>query len=349
MGTVQNEWLRQCRNGPNIPLLRRALGPLLAVGLAGCSASGGTLGPPVAPPPTTSSATLVADPADTTNPADPADTADTADPVLIAAGDLAACHDDNRAAETAALVGSHVDAIATLGDHVYEDGTAKQFADCYEPTWGGLRARTRPAPGNHDYNSTNATPYYSYFGDAAGDPRQGWYSYELGAWHIVVLNSECDEIGGCGRDSAQVQWFRDDLAAHPTVCLAAYWHKPRFSSGTHGSSDTFQPFWEVLAEHGADVILNGHDHDYERFAPQSPAGEPDPRGARQFVVGTGGKDLRGFVSEEPNREVGDSDTYGVLELTLHADSYDWQFLPIAGGLFTDGGSATCSPPPTPTG
>ena len=263
--------------------------------------------------------------------------------MLVAAGDIAACQDDNRAAETAALIGPHVNVIATLGDHAYDDSTARQFADCYEPTWGALRARTRPVPGNHDYHSTDAQPYYSYFGDAAGDPAQGWYSYELGAWHVVALNSECGEIGGCGRDSEQVKWLRGDLAAHPSVCLAAYWHKPRFSSGVHGSSITFKPFWEVLAEYGADVILNGHDHDYERFAPQSPDGVSDPLGAREFVVGTGGKDLRRFASDEPNRDARDSDTYGVLELTLHADSYDWQFLPIPGGKFSDAGSASCSP------
>ncbi len=305
-----------------------AVGAAFMVIMASCSTPGGTLDPSVAPPATTTSADLAADDSSAE---------------LVAAGDIAACQADNRAAATAALVGSHVDVIATRGDHSYDDGTAEQFAECYEPTWGPLRARTRPASGNHEYRSSNAQPYYAYFGDAAGDPREGWYSYELGAWHIVVLNSECDEVGGCGRDSAQVEWLRDDLATHPTVCLAAYWHKPRFSSGVHGSSDTYQPFWEVLTDYGADVILNGHDHDYERFAPQSPDGAPDPLGARQFVVGTGGKDLRDFVSDEPNGETRDSENYGVLELTLSQDSYDWQFLPIPGGEFTDAGTASCSP------
>ena len=310
-------------------MLRMTVGTLATVVLVTCSSPGRTLDASISSPVPTASRTLAS--------------ADGHDPVLVAAGDIAACQDDNRAAETAALIGPDVAVIASLGDHAYEDATARQFAECYEPTWGSLRARTRPAPGNHDYHSTDAEPYYSYFGDAAGDPQQGWYSYDLGAWHIVVLNSECGEIGGCGRDSAQVTWLRADLAAHPTVCLAAYWHQPRFSSGTHGSSDTYQPFWEVLAEHGADVILNGHDHDYERFAPQSPDGTPDPLGVREFVVGTGGKDLRGFTSDEPNREAHATDTFGVLELTLHADSYDWRFLPIPGGHFTDAGTASCSP------
>lgn len=310
-------------------MLRMTLGAFAAVVMVACSRPGGTLDPSIAAPSTTSPANLAANPA--------------SDGVLVAVGDIAACQDDNRAAQTAALVGSHVDVVATLGDHAYGDGTAEEFGRCYEPTWGPLRARTRPAPGNHDYRSTDAEPYYSYFGDAAGDPRQGWYSYELGAWHVVALNSECDDIGGCGRDSAQVKWLRDDLAAHPTTCLAAYWHKPRFSSGVHGSSDTYQPFWEVLTDFGADVILNGHDHDYERFGPQSPAGVSDPMGAREFVVGTGGKDLRGFATDEPNSEARDSETYGVLELTLRADSYDWQFLAIPGGTFTDSGTASCRP------
>ncbi len=159
----------------------------------------------------------------------------------------------------------------------------------------------------------------------------------------MALNSECDEVGGCDDGSAQVAWLRDDLDRHPSTCLAAYWHKPRFSSGVHGSSDDFEVFWEVLAGHGADVVLAGHDHDYERFEPQDPSGRPDPSGPRQFVVGTGGRGLRDFDSEEPNSAVRNADTFGVLELHLSADSYEWAFRPIAGQSFSDSGSARCTP------
>jgi hypothetical protein len=262
--------------------------------------------------------------------------------VLVGAGDIAGCG-SQKDAETADLLDSIAGTVFTLGDNVYPDGTAKQFAECYDPTWGRHKARTRPATGNHDYHTLEASGYFGYFGAPAGDADKGYYSYEVGDWHIIVLNSNCGEVGGCDSDSPQGQWLQADLAANPSTCTLAYWHAPLFSSGSHhGGRDRMRDFWQALYEAGADVVLNGHEHNYERFGPQDPDGLADPgRGIREFVVGTGGGGLYAFGSPEPNSEVRDSDTHGVLKLTLHPTSYDWAFVPIAGGTFTDSGSAAC--------
>jgi len=264
--------------------------------------------------------------------------------VLVGAGDIAGCgsQKDN---ETAELLDSIAGTVFTLGDNVYPDGTAAEFANCYDSTWGRHRARTRPAAGNHDYHTLDASGYSGYFGAAAGDADKGYYSYDVGDWHIIVLNSSCGEVGGCDSDSPQGQWLQADLTASPSTCTLAYWHAPLFSSGSHhGGDTTMRDFWQVLYGAGADVVLNGHEHNYERFGPQDPDGLADPgRGIREFVVGTGGGGLYAFGSPEPNSEARNSDTYGVLELTLHPTSYDWEFIPIAGGTFTDSGSAACVP------
>ncbi|HET7713213.1 MAG TPA: metallophosphoesterase, partial [Patescibacteria group bacterium] len=212
-----------------------------------------------------------------------------------------------------------------------------------EPSWGRHKNRTKPSPGNHDYNTSGATGYYNYFGANAGSPSTGYYSYNLGSWHVVVLNSNCSAVGGCGVGSAQEQWLRSDLAANPGVCTLSYWHHPRFSSGsTHGSNTAYQPFWQALYDYKADVILVGHEHNYERFSPQDPAGASDPgRGIRQFVVGTGGRSHYGFGTILTNSEVRNGDTYGVLKLTLKQSSYSWQFIPEAGKSFTDSGESNC--------
>ncbi len=241
--------------------------------------------------------------------------AQTAAPVLVGAGDIANC---NRTQDesTAQLLDGIAGTVVTLGDNAYPDGTLAQFNDCYAPTWGRHKDRTRPAPGNHDYHTTGAAGYYTYFGPAASpldtnctSNCKGYYSYDLGAWHIIALNSEIAHDA----NSAQVEWLRADLAAHQSVCTLAYWHKPRFSSGRHGNNASVQPFWQALYDYGADVVLNGHDHTYERFALQNPSGGADPtRGIREFVVGTGGAGLYSFPTIQANSEVRNNTTWGVL-------------------------------------
>lgn len=264
------------------------------------------------------------------------------DLVLVGAGDIASCNSTGDEA-TAALLDEISGTVFTIGDNVYPSGTAAQFADCYDPSWGRHKARTRPSPGNHDYETSGAAGYFDYFGALAGDPAKGYYSYDLGEWHIIALNSNCSAVGGCGAGSPQEQWLRADLAAHPRACTLAYWHHPRFSSGRHGSNTAFQAFWQALYEYGADVVLNGHDHDYERFAPQNPSGVADPQhGIRQFVAGMGGRSHYLFEgSPIANSEVRNDDTFGVLKLTLHPTSYTWEFVPEAGKTFTDSGSEPC--------
>jgi hypothetical protein len=229
-----------------------------------------------------------------------------------------------------------------LGDLAYPNGTAEDFK-CYDKTWGRVKDRTRPAAGNHEFHSAGASYYFEYFGSAAGDPKTGYYSYDLGSWHIVVLNSECEEVGGCEADSPQEKWLRADLAAHPAGCMLAYFHKPRFSSGlNHGNDPEVGAFWQALYDANAELILNGHDHDYERFAPQDPNGKADPkRGIREFVVGTGGKNLRKFGTNKSNSEVRNNNSFGVLKLTLKATGYDWKFIPETGKTFADSGSGSC--------
>ena len=257
-----------------------------------------------------------------------------ADPVIAAAGDL--CGSATSCAPTAALLGRiNPDRVLTLGDNAYEDGSVSDYASYYEPNWGVYKAKTSPAPGNHDYHTAGGAGYFSYFGSRAPAP---YYSFDLGSWHLISLNGEISVSAG----SAQVTWLKADLAAHRGQCVLAYWHEPRFSSGSvHGSSVYFDPFWRALYAAGADVVLNGHEHSYERFAPQNPDGQADPNGIREFVVGTGGWGLYGFGSPIANSEIRNNTSYGVLRLTLHPGSYDWQFVPVAGSSFTDTGSGFC--------
>jgi hypothetical protein len=260
---------------------------------------------------------------------------------LLAAGDIASCSSSGDE-QTANLLDRLPGTIAVLGDLAYDDGTLEEFEDCYDPTWGRHKARTRPVPGNHEYNSDDAEGYYEYFGAAAGDPSRGYYSYKLGAWLVLALNSNCSDIGGCGRTSPQGRWLSEELAANPSVCTLAYWHHPRFSSSeNHGSSTLTRDLWSILMENGADVVLTGHDHNYERFAPQDANGQATPVGIRSFVVGTGGRSHYGFDDPEPNSEIRNGTTYGVLELTLKAMSYDWRFVPVEGQQFTDSGTSQC--------
>jgi hypothetical protein len=266
--------------------------------------------------------------------------------IVVAAGDIATCSGTGDEA-TAKLVGATDGAtVLTLGDNAYPHGTAQDFEQCYEPTWGQFKERTRPILGNHEYETEGARGYFDYFGEATGDPDEGYYSYELASWHIVALNSNCGEAEiRCGPGSAQTKWLKEDLAANADEgqCTLAYMHHPRFSSGEeHGSTPKLEPLWEALYEAGADVVLSGHEHNYERFAPQDPGGKADPqRGIREFVVGTGGKSHYPILEPIANSEVYDDETYGVLELTLNPKSYEWRFIPVEGETFTDSGSARC--------
>jgi acid phosphatase type 7 len=300
---------------------------------------------------------------DAAGPAAITSAAQAADPVIGAAGDIACIPGSNptstscqQAATGNALVAMNPTAVLPLGDNQYESGTLAEFQGSYDPTWGRLKNITRPIPGNHEYLTAGAAGYYSYFGAAAGDPAKGYYSFDVGAWHVIALNSECAQVGGCGAGSPQETWLRNDLAAHSNMCTLAYWHRPRFSSGTTvGSSTTFRPFWQALYNANADLVLAGHAHHYERFAPQNPDGTPDTvRGIRQFIVGTGGRNFQGLAAALPTTEVRNNNTFGVLKLSLHPTGYDWEFVRAAGGSFTDSGSDTChgggdtTPPSAPT-
>jgi hypothetical protein len=247
-----------------------------------------------------------------------------------------------RQAATANLLGALAPtAVLPLGDTQYENGERANYAQSYGPSWGRFDAIAHPVPGDHEYQTAGATGYFAYFGARAGNPALGYYSFDLGAWHLVALNSNCAQVA-CAAGSAQEQWLRADLAAHPAQCTLAYWHSPRFSSGPAGQATATDPFWRALYEAGAEVVLDGHNHQYERFAPQTPDRAADPGGGiRQFVVGTGGEEHQAFVTVRPNSEVRNADTFGVLSLTLRPGGYDWRFVPEAGRTFTDAGSGAC--------
>ncbi len=266
--------------------------------------------------------------------------------VLLAAGDVAGCNSSGDEATAAIIDGFPSALVAMLGDAAYPNGTIDDFNSCYGPSWGRHKARTRPAVGNHEYRQPGAAPYFSYFGTAAGTPGEGWYSYDYGAWHVIVLNSNCGFVGGCGEGSTQEQWLRNDLATSAADCTLAYMHHPRFSSGRSPQLDEYEPFWTALWEHGADVVLAGHDHIYERLAPTTPIGDQDSAfGIREFIVGTGGFSHSGIAGVLPQSQVRNNTTFGVLELDLAVGGYAWTFRPEFGSPFTDSGSGTCHDAP----
>jgi hypothetical protein len=265
--------------------------------------------------------------------------------VLVGAGDIASCSSQGDEA-TARLLDNAVSGplpviVFTTGDNAYQDGSVDEYATCYDPTWGRHKARTRPAAGNHDYNGSTAPGYFGYFGAAAGPPPPGggYYSFDAGDWHVIVLNSNIAMAAG----SEQERWLRADLAASSAQCTLAIWHHPRFTSGKkHGNITAAGPLWDALYEAGADVVINGHEHSYERLAPQTPAGVADPaRGLREFVVGTGGSDLSSFGTPLPTSEARNAAVFGVLQLTLRTGTYSWEFVPVAGASFTDSGTGSC--------
>ena len=266
---------------------------------------------------------------------------------LVGAGDIAGCKAIEGARATAKLIDQIPGTVFAAGDLVYEHGNAEEFRNCYGPTWGRFRDRTRPALGNHEYGVPNASAYFDYWGAQAGPAGKGYYSYDLGIWHIIALNTNCDapNLGGCGTGSPQEVWLRQDLSEHPNACIVAYGHHALFSSGIfprHAIHTELRQLWRDLYAAHADLMIVGHEHAYERFAAQDPDGHADPEhGIREIVVGTGGRshDPLGFAT--PNSEVRDADTFGVLKLTLSPHSYTWEFIPEEGKTFRDSGIGIC--------
>jgi len=261
--------------------------------------------------------------------------------ILTGAGDIADCN-LSGANDTSNLLINQAGTIFTAGNNAYPNGSAAEFAACYDPTWGRVKDRTLPAPGDHDYQTSRATGYHAYFGTSATPDGTTWYSTDLGAWHVIVLDSNCARIGGCDPASPQGRWLAADLTTSArTRCTVAIWNQPRFSSGVYGNDAEVGPFWDQLIAAHADLVINGHDDDYERFAPQDASGHEDrTAGLRQFVVGTGGTMLQGFTHEAANSEFRLAGVWGVIRLTLHPANYDWEFLPTTGQI-TDSGSDLC--------
>ena len=294
--------------------LRQAI-PTLWIVVAACSSGSRNPGSPPPPPPGSSE-------------------------IFVGVGDIADCSSGDDEA-TADLLDNIPGTVFTAGDNAYPDGTDTDFSQCYEPSWGRHKARTRPSPGNHDYHTSGAAPYYGYYGSNAGPAGVGYYSYDLGDWHIISLNSNISMTAG----SPQEAWLRSDLAASSKQCTLAYWHHPRFSSGSHGSSTSSQPLWQALYDAGADVVVVGHDHNYQRFAPMTPTGALDAaRGIREFVAGMGGKSHYTFSTPIANTEAYNTTVSGVLKLTLSgngSNTYAWEFVPVAGQTYTDSGTDWC--------
>jgi acid phosphatase type 7 len=269
---------------------------------------------------------------------------------LVGAGDIAWCGDLSGAKATAKLIQHIPGAVFAAGDLAYESGSDAEFRNCYDRTWGKFKGRTYPTPGNHEYKGSEATAYFRYWGKQAGEPDKGYYSYDLGVWHIVVLNTNCNSkhLGGCGEGSPEETWLRQDLAAHPKTCILAYGHHALFSSGVsakHAMHPELRPLWRDLYAAHADLVLAGHEHSYERFAPQDPAGHSDSdHGIREIVVGTGGKDHTPLGFARDNSEVRNDSTFGVLKLTLSPGAYAWEFIPVPqriGTPFRDSGTGIC--------
>ena len=269
--------------------------------------------------------------------------------IIGAAGDIACPPGERRnRASTCAMEGTakvleaiRPDAVLTLGDNQYPSGALADFLASYADTWGAYRDITFPVPGNHEYETPGARGYFTYFGKRAGEPDKGYYSYDLGPWHLIALNSECHQVGGCGDSDPQARWLRRDLEAHPQKCVLAYWHQPRFSSARHGNYSGSDALWRILAAARADVVLAGHDHDYERFTPMNADGEAHPRGVRQFVAGTGGASHYKFRNPEPTSKVRITGRHGVLRLQLTKQGYAWEFTAAPRTEVLDSGNGQC--------
>lgn len=267
--------------------------------------------------------------------------------ILVGAGDIVGCRDPHGALATAKLIAKIPGTVFTLGDMVYDAASVAQFQDCYGPAWGRFKKRTRPAIGNHEYQGGNAAAYFGYWGTRAGPPGKGYYSYELGSWHVIALNTNCQApgLGGCAAGSPEDVWLREDLREHRGSCIVAYGHHPLFSSGlfrSHAVHPELKRFWEDLYAAHADLVLAGHEHSYERFGPQDPDGRADPQhGIREIVAGTGGRSHSPLGLVLANSEAQNFDTYGVLKLTLLPQGYTWEFVPEEGKTFHDSGVGGC--------
>ena len=280
----------------------------------------------------------------------PAAAADAKAPIIAAAGDIAcapggmATATTCRQAKTAALFLGNpaITAVLPLGDEQYENGALADFQAVYDTTWGRALGKTHPVPGNHEYASgANGAGYFAYFGSRAGQPGKGWYSFNIGKWHLIALNANCSHIHGCGPSSPQMTWLRNDLNAHHPACTLAFWHQARFSSGPEGNLADYDAFWKVLYSHHVDVVLSAHNHVYERYALQTPAQARDPQhGIREFVVGTGWKSLDPFTGPFTNGQFRQNTQFGVLKLTLHGQRYDWRFVSTTNGVL-DSGQTDC--------
>lgn len=256
---------------------------------------------------------------------------------VLAAGDIASCASENDEATARVLDANPSVPVLTLGDNAYNAGSASEFASCFAPGWGRHVDRVHPAPGNHDYGTPGAAGYFGYFGLRAGIGSTGYYSFDLGDWHLVSLNSEAD----FGASGAQLAWLRADLAATAKRCVLAYWHRPRFAAGSYSDHTQYTPFWDALYAAGAEIVLNGHDHNYQRYQPMTPQGATDAvNGIRQFIVGTGGVGAYP-LKPDSRREAAGSGIFGLLKLTLKGDSYEWRFLPAEGSAFSDSGTGSC--------
>lgn len=272
----------------------------------------------------------------------------TNDPQIVAVGDIVcnsntigtnSCH---QQATSDLMMSINPNAVLTLGDNQYENGELANYNQFYDPTWGRALEKTFPSPGNHEYGTSSAAGYFNYFGTHAGNSQNGYYSYDLGSWHMVSLNSNCSQVGGCSTNSPQGLWLKNDLETHNNACTLVYWHHPRFSAGTHGDNTSMDYFWQLLDANNVDVALAGHDHNYQRFAPMDLTGSADPNGVREFVVGTGGKShytLDPLVHS--TLETYNTSTFGVLKMTLHEASYDWEFVGESGNVI-DSGSWNCN-------
>lgn len=270
------------------------------------------------------------------------DVAGANDPSILAAGNIATC--DNTFDEaTAKILGNYpTDTILPLGNSVFPQGTFDAYTQCFAPSWGKYKERMKPIPGNRDYQVPGAAGYFQYYRRLAGNSLKGYYSYDIGAWHIVALNSNCSAIGGCAKSSPEYSWLSQDLASHPAACTLAYIHHPPFTSGNVDQNPEVRPLWQLLNQQGVEVVLAAHDRFYERFKPMDGRGrENQTAGTREFIVGSGGRGTENFGRIVPTSQVRDNTTYGVLRLTLHEKRYDWLFLAAANGSFSDGGTGTC--------